>query len=83
MIHEDLVQQLVSHQLYQEVAAKFSCNGKKQRMELFSREQAVNEDVTCEVSEGTTIDLLQKAFAKLMAQKVKQKIKKIKRKNYS
>ena len=62
---EDLVQQLVSHQLYHEVAAKFHVM-EKQRMELFSREQAINEDVTYEVSEGTTIDLLQKAFAKLM-----------------
>ena len=76
---EDLVQQLVSHQLYQEVAAKFHVM-EKQRMELFSREQAVNEDVTYEVSEGTTIDLLQKAFAKLMARKQEKKIKKIKRK---
>ncbi|MDN4833364.1 segregation/condensation protein A [Ligilactobacillus salivarius] len=76
---EDLVQQLVSHQLYQEVAAKFHVM-EKQRMELFSREQAVNEDVTYEVSEGTTIDLLQKAFAKLMARKQVKKIKKIKRK---
>ena len=75
---EDLVQQLVSHQLYQEVAAKFHVM-EKQRMELFSREQAVNEDVTYEVSEGTTIDLLQKAFAKLMARKQVKKIKKIKR----
>ena len=70
---EDLVQQLVSHQLYQEVAAKFHVM-EKQRMELFSREQAVNEDVTYEVSEGTTIDLLQKAFAKLMARKQVKKI---------
>lgn len=76
---EDLVQQLVSHQLYQKVAAKFHVM-EKQRMELFSREQAVNEDVTYEVSEGTTIDLLQKAFAKLMARKQVKKIKKIKRK---
>lgn len=77
---EELVEQLVEHQQFKEISKKLH-KLELDRKLLFDREQEILEEgnIDYSIKEGTTIDLLNKAFLNILKTNKKQKKSKIQR----